>query len=68
MNANGNTSALRLALSKTEAAQSLGVSLSYFEAHIAPDLRIARKGRRCLVPVRELDKWLDSNATLTLPS
>ncbi len=53
---------MRLALSKTEAAETLGVSVDFFDKHVAPDLKIARKGRRCLVPIRELDRWLQDNA------
>ena len=52
----------RLALSPDEAALSLGVSRDYFDKHVAPDLRIVRLSRRRLVPVRELESWLDRNA------
>jgi hypothetical protein len=58
----------RLALSKTEAAHTLGVSVDYFEDHIQPELRIIYRGRRRLIPVRELERWLDENATRTLTS
>ncbi len=57
----------RKALGIQEAAQSLGVSVDYFKAHIAPDLRIVRRGRRKLVPTAELDRWLDEAATYALP-
>jgi len=52
----------RLALSKTEAAAALGVSVDFFDEHVAPDLRIVRRGRRRLVPLREIERWLDANA------
>ena len=55
--------AARLALSKTEAAEALGVSVDFFDEHIAPELRIVRKGRRRLISVRELERWLDENAS-----
>jgi excisionase family DNA binding protein len=51
----------RLALSKAEAAEVLGVSVDFFEEHIQPDLKIVYKGRRRLIPVRELEKWLEAN-------
>lgn len=49
----------RLALSKAEAAEALGVSVDYFEKYVQPDLRIVYRGRRRLVPVRELERWLE---------
>jgi hypothetical protein len=52
----------RLAVSKTDAAASLGVSVQLFEAEIMPDLKVALVGRRQLVPVRELERWLNQRA------
>lgn len=52
----------RLALSKPEAAAALGVGPDHFEEHVAPDLRIVRVGRRKLVPVAELERWLSEHA------
>ena len=56
----------RLALSPAEAAEALGVSRDFFDEHIAPELRITRKGRRKLIAVTELGSWLASSATRTL--
>jgi hypothetical protein len=56
----------RLALSRAEAAQSLGVSIDYLDEHVLPDLRIVRRGRRKLIPVYELERWLRTNAALAL--
>jgi hypothetical protein len=56
----------RLALTRAEAAASLGMSLDSFERYVQPDLRYVRRGRLRLVPVRELERWLDANATRTL--
>jgi excisionase family DNA binding protein len=56
----------RLALSKREAADALGVSVDFFEKHIMPELRIIRRGRRRLIPVREVERWLDENAAVVL--
>jgi excisionase family DNA binding protein len=56
----------RLALSKVEAADALGVSVDYLEGHVMHELRIVRRGRRRLIPVRELERWLDENATRAL--
>lgn len=61
-----NTAAGRLALSPAEAAAALGVSRDFLDHHILPELRIVRRGRRRLIPLRELDRWLDEHATTTL--
>jgi excisionase family DNA binding protein len=53
----------RLALSKAEAAASLGISVDHFERHVQPELRIVYRGRRRLIPVRELEKWLEQEAS-----
>ena len=60
--------ALRLALTPIEAAEALGVSRDFFDHHILPELRIVRRGRRRLIPVRELERWLDKHASRALGS
>jgi hypothetical protein len=57
---------LRLALKPDEAATALGISRDFFDQHVLPELRIVRRGHRRLIPVRELERWLDQNATTTL--
>jgi excisionase family DNA binding protein len=57
---------VRLALTRTEAAESLGVSVDFFDQHIAPGLRIVRIGRRRLIAIDELRRWLRANASLAL--
>lgn len=52
----------RLALSPDEAARVLGVSRDYFDEHILPELRIIRRGRRILIPLMELERWLERSA------
>jgi excisionase family DNA binding protein len=49
-------------LTKVEAATSLGVSVDFLERHVMPELRIVRRGRRRLIPLRELEHWLEQNA------
>ena len=63
----GGGSPARLALTKAEAAFALGVSVDFFERHVMHELRIVRRGRRRLIPMSELEKWLDSTAAHTLP-
>lgn len=52
----------RLALSKPEAAEALGVSVDHFERHILGHVRTVPAGRRVLVPVAELLAYLDRQA------
>lgn len=56
----------RLALSKPEAAAALGMSLNSFERHVQPELRVIRRGKLRLFPIRELERWLEANADLTI--
>jgi hypothetical protein len=57
----------RLALTRTEAAASLGISLDSFERHVQPSLRMIHRGRLVLVPVAELWRWTDAEAEKWLP-
>ena len=52
----------RLALSADEAAAALGVSRDFLDEHIASELRWIRRGRRKLVALRELERWLTESA------
>jgi hypothetical protein len=56
----------RLAMTRSEAARALGVSINSFERHVQPELRIVRRGKLRLIPVREIERWLDENAEWTL--
>jgi excisionase family DNA binding protein len=56
----------RLALTLDEAALSLGVSRDFFDEHIRHDLRLVRLGRRPLVPVRELEGFLERRASVAV--
>ena len=52
----------RLALTPSEAASALGVSRDFFDQHIAPELRMVRRGRLRLIPTSELAGWLEREA------
>ena len=52
-------SARRLALSVDEAARAIGVSRDHFDRHVLPRIRVAHVGRRKLVPVVELERFLE---------
>ena len=55
-----------LALSIQQACGALGVSWDIWREHIEPEVRIVRLGRRKLVPVQELQRWLDAHAETPL--
>ena len=57
---------LRLALTPAEAADALGVSVDFFDEHVRRELRLVRRGRKVLIPVREIEAWLDRAAVLDL--
>jgi Helix-turn-helix domain len=56
----------RLALELGEAAAALGISPKFLTEHIRHELRLVRRGRKVLVPVRELERWLAESAALLL--
>jgi excisionase family DNA binding protein len=61
-------SGARLAVSPAEAAELLGVSRDFFDEHVLPELRVVRRGRKVLVAIPELERWLAENAARTLES
>jgi hypothetical protein len=48
----------RIALTPPEAAAAIGVGPDFFDANVAPELRLIRRGRKRLVPVVELERWV----------
>lgn len=56
----------RVALTREEAAQSLGMSLDSFERHVQPEVRMIRRGKLRLVPVAELERWAERSAETVL--
>jgi len=61
--AGGQSTLPRLSVSPGEAAEILGVSRDYFDEHVIDELRVVRRGRRILVALAELERWLDRAAT-----
>ena len=57
----------RLALTKAEAAEALGVSVDFLEQHVMPELRIVRRGRRRLIALGELERWLEQSGDSVPP-
>jgi hypothetical protein len=60
----------RVALKKVEAAEAIGLSVDSFERYVMPDLRVVRVGSgahpRILIPLRELERWVERNAAQPL--
>jgi hypothetical protein len=56
----------RLALSIGEACEALGCGWDFWSAHVAPEIRMVRRGARRFVPVAELNRWLEANAERVL--
>jgi excisionase family DNA binding protein len=56
----------RLAVSPTQAAEMLGMGRSTFYRDVLPELRVVHHGRRTLIPIRELDAWLERNSAQPL--
>lgn len=56
----------RIALRVGEAAKALGVSVDHFSAHIAPELKVVRRGAVKLYAIAELERWLDQSASRVL--
>ncbi len=54
----------RLGLTVEEAAEAVGMSESSFKRHVQPELRVVRRGSLRIIPVPEIERWLEGNATL----
>jgi len=57
----------RFALTPAEAAASIGVGPDFFDEHVAGEIELVRRGRKRLVPVAELERWVLTNAERVLP-
>ena len=58
----------RVALTRQEAAATIGMSVDHFERHVQHKQRVIRTGRLVLVPVAEIERWAEREAALTLGS
>lgn len=59
---NGRRYIPRLALTRAEAADAIGMSVDSFDRYVQPHIRLIRKGKLRVVPVAELERWLVNNA------
>lgn len=58
----------RLGLTVGEGAQAVGMSESSFKRHVLPELRVVRRGSLRIIPLSEIERWLERNATLAGPT
>jgi len=58
----------RLGLTVAEAAQVVGMSESSFKRHVQPELRIVRRGSLRIIPLAEVERWLEQNASFAGPT
>ena len=56
-----------LALTVEQACAALGVSWDTWREHIEPDVRVVRIGRRKLIAVAELERWLTERGEAVRP-
>jgi hypothetical protein len=63
-----NKTTVRLALSRSEAAASLGMSLRHFQRHVAPRVRCIYSGQLRLYPVGELERWVSEQQSRHEPA
>ena len=52
----------RLVLTRREAAAALGMSLNHFARHVQPELKVVISGQLVLIPVVELERWVQRHA------
>lgn len=55
-----------LALTVEDAANALSLGYDAFKEHVWPELQIVRVGKRKMVAVTELQRWLDEHAESVL--
>jgi len=56
----------RVALTREEAAASIGMSLDSFERYVQPHVRMIRRGKLRLVPIAELERFCEETAEATI--
>jgi excisionase family DNA binding protein len=54
----------RLLLTRQEAAEALGVSLSHFQRHVQPHLRCVYSGQLRLYRLADIETWIEENAVM----
>lgn len=55
--------AVRLALTRREAAEALGISVESFSRYVQPEVKVVRRGSLRLFPISDLERWLEENSS-----
>jgi hypothetical protein len=55
-----------LLATREEAARLLAMSVDSFERYVQPEVRLVRVGSMVLVPVVELERWVEEHSARTL--
>ena len=58
--------AVRLALTRREAAEALGISVDSFERYVQPAVKVVRWGQPAALPISDLERWLEENSSSVL--
>jgi Helix-turn-helix domain len=58
--------ALRILLTRKEAARTLGVSLSHFQRHVQPHLPCVYSGQLRLYRPVDLERWIEAEASVLM--
>jgi hypothetical protein len=58
----------RLALTRSEAARALGISLRHFQRHVQPHLACIYSGQLRLYPLTEIERWVSQESSRTYPA
>lgn len=58
----------KLLLSRREAAESLGMSLSHFQRHVQPQIPCVYSGQLRLYRPRDLERWAEEEARAPRPT
>lgn len=56
------TSVQRVLLSRREAADALGMSLSHFQRHVQPHIRCVYSGQLRFFLLRDIERWAEREA------
>jgi hypothetical protein len=48
-----------VAVTREVAAKALGMGLTMFSERVQPELKVVRAGAKVLIPVAELQRWVD---------
>ena len=54
----------QLLLTLEQAAQRCAMSVKSFRRHVLPHIKVVQVGRMKLVPVAELERWVEESSTL----